>query len=413
MLTRIRQTSADYPRQYWLLFWGMGVNSTGSSLIWPFLTIYMRQQLGITLTTVTLLTAIDSASRLLVTALAGPAMDRLGRKSGMILGLIGSATTMISMSVAATLPLWVVLSAAFGGFNALFRIGTTSMVADIIEPQQRIDAYALLRTIVNLGVAIGPAIGGFITSVSYSIAFYLAAGAHVSFATLIFSSVEETLPQATPGMSKRDSSYGPVLRDRPFVTLIGIIILGGMPATMMFVLLPVYLKENFGILESQYGFLLASNAIMVVTLQYAITRFARRFRPLLVLAAGSLFYAFGAGSVAWGRAFPMFLVSIVILTLGEMLLFPTSTALTANLAPPDMRARYMGAYNLTWGIAQGIGPLTGALLNDNLAPAAIWYGAFVLGLAGSFGFLILDRSPRRRDAWTQPGLQAPDQLTKP
>jgi hypothetical protein len=55
ILTRLRQATASYPRQFWLLLWGMLVNSSGGSMVWPFLTIYLRQRLAIPLTTVTLL----------------------------------------------------------------------------------------------------------------------------------------------------------------------------------------------------------------------------------------------------------------------------------------------------------------------------------------------------------------------
>jgi MFS family permease len=93
---------------------------------------------------------------------------------------------------------------------------------------------------------------------------------------------------------------------------------------------------------------------------------------------------------------------MVILTIGEMIMIPTSTALTANLAPPQMRGRYMGIYGLTWSIGFGIGPVLGGYLNDNLAPVAIWYGGFLIGLAATAGFALLARSVRRTGAEPAP-----------
>lgn len=413
MFARLDELSTGYSRQFWLLFWGMLVNSIGLWIIWPFLTIYVQRTLDVPLATVTLITTADAIARMLVTFIAGPVMDRLGRKSGMALSLVVSGATMLAMSRAASLPLWLLLSAAFGGSNAIFRIGATAMVADLVEPERRVDAYALIRTGVNLGVAVGPFIGGLVVVSSYTTAFYLSAASHLTFAVLTVLFVAESLPAQSPDQPRRTASYGPVLRDRPFMTFVGLITLGGMPAPIMFLLLPIYIKTQFAIPESQYAIMIATNAGMVVMLQYAFTRFSRRYRPLLVTGAGALFYAIGAGSVAWGSAFFAFWVSMVIITIGEMLLFPTSTALTANLAPPDMRARYMGVYNLTWSVAAGIGPVIGGLLNDHLAPVAIWYGALVMGAAGALGFLWLDRSPRNRPAWTQPGLDTPERLTTP
>jgi len=171
-----------------------------------------------------------------------------------------------------------------------------------------------------------------------------------------------------------------------------------MAYALMMVFLPVYAKENFGVPENQYGFIMATNAAMVVLFQYTITRVTERYHHLPVLAVGSLFYALGAGSVALGWNFPTFVASMVILTIGEMIMMPTSTALTANLAPSSMRGRYMSVYSLTWGISLGLGPVVGGFLNDNLAPVAIWYGGLAMGLVGTLGFVLLARALREQEA---------------
>jgi MFS family permease len=400
MLDRVKRATAGYPRQFWLLFWGMLINAAGGSMIWPFLTIYMHQRLDIPLTTVTLLLTLNSAAGLATTTVAGPAADRFGRKGVMVLSLVSGSATLLAMSSAGALQPWAILMAINGAFSPLFRIGSNSMVADLIEPDRRASAYALLRMSNNLGVAIGPSVGGFVTAASYALAFYIAAGANATFALLILFFVAETVPQkqAIADQPRPDGGYSQVLRDRPFLAFCGVYTLAGMAYSLMMVLLPVYAKENFGVPESQYGFIMATNAAMVVLFQYTTTRLAERYHHLPVLAAGSLFYALGAGSVALGWNFPTFLASMVILTIGEMIMIPTSTALTANLAPPTMRGRYMSVYSLTWGIGFGIGPVIGGFLNDSLAPVAIWYGGLVMGLAAALGFVLLARALREQGA---------------
>jgi len=404
MLDRIERATAGYPRQFWLLFWGMLISAAGGSMIWPFLTIYMRQRLDIPLTTVTLLFTLNAAAGLATTTVAGPAVDRFGRKGVMVLSLAANGATLLAMSMADTLQLWVILMAINGALSPLFRVGSNSMVADLVEPGRRASAYALLRTSNNLGVAIGPSVGGFVTAASYALAFYIAAGANAIFTLLVLFLVAETVPQkqAAADQSPTEGGYGQVLRDRPFLAFCGVYTLAGMAHVMMMVLLPVYAKENFGVPESQYGFIMATNAAMVVLFQYAITRITERYHHLPVLAIGSLFLALGTGSVALGWNFLTFLASMVILTIGEMIVIPTSTALTANLAPPTMRGRYMSVYSLTWGIGFGIGPVIGGFLNDNLAPVAIWYGGLVMGLVATLGFGLLARALRARETKPPP-----------
>lgn len=393
LLRRIRQAAAGYPRPFWFLFWGMLVNSAGASMIWPFMTIYMRQRLDVPLTTVALLLTVNSAAGLVSTFVGGPAVDRFGRKGAMVLSLVISSFTLVGMSVAGTLRLWTVVMLANGAFNLLYRVGGDAMVADLIVPDRRAGAYALLRMIANLGVAIGPSVGGFVAARSYALAFCIAAGAQALFALLILLFVGETLPRERDALehSQAHGGYGPILRDRPFLAFCGVYTLSTMAYSLLMVLLPVYAKENFGVLEDRYGFIMATNAAMVVLFQYAVTRVTERHHRAPVLAAGSLCYALGVGSVAWGWNFPTFLASMVVLTIGEMIMVPTSTALAASLAPPDMRGRYMGVYGLTWGVGVGIGPVIGGFLNDHVAPVAIWYSGLAMALIGAIGFAALGR----------------------
>jgi len=216
--------------------------------------------------------------------------------------------------------------------------------------------------------------------------------------------VAETVPQkqVASDQPQTDGGYGQVLRDRPFLVFCGMYSLAVMAHVLLMVLLPVYAKENFGVPESQYGFIMATNAAMVVLFQYATTRVTERYHHLPVLAVGSLFLALGTGSVALGWNFPTFLASMVLLTIGEMVVVPTSTALTANLAPPTMRGRYMSIYSLTWGIGFGIGPVVGGFLNDNLAPVAIWYGGLGMGLVAALGFVLLARALRAQESEPAP-----------
>ena len=397
MLLRLRRATAGYPRQFWLLFWGVLVNSSGSSMVWPFLTIYLRQRLDVPLTTIALLLTANALAGLASTSIAGPAVDRFGRKGAMVISLGVGCLFMLALGRVDTLAGAVALMVFKGMTDPLYRVGSDAMVADLIPPAKRADAYALLRMIANLGVAIGPSIGGFITAVSYGLAFSIAAATALIYALLVAVFMRETIPQwPAEDRAKQARGYGPVLRDRPFVAFCVAYSFAGMAYSLMMVLLPVYVKENFGLPESAYGFILATNAAMVVLFQYGVTRFTQRYYHLPVLAVGSLFYALGVGSVALGAGFAGFLVSMIILTIGELIMIPTSTALTANLAPPDMRGRYMGVYGLTWGVAMGIGPVLGGTLNDQVAPVAIWYAGLVLGAVATIGFLVLARVMPRR-----------------
>jgi MFS family permease len=342
------------------------------------------------LTTVGLLLALHSGSAMVTTIIAGPVADRFGRKGVMVFSLLSSALLYLAMSPASSLPAWAILMAANGALNPLFRVGSDAMVADLLPPEQRAGAFALIRMSNNAGVAIGPAVGGFLATISYDWAFFAAAVASATFGLLVLFLVAETVPtREEQSRGTAYGGYGHLLRDWRFVAFCAVTTLAIVPAALVFVLLPVYGKEQYGVVESQYGFIMAANAAMVVLFQFAVTKATERFAPLLVMAVGALFYALSVGSIALGTGFLHFLLSMVVLSIGEMLLVPTGATMTANLSPPDMRGRYMGFYGLTWRVGIGLGPVIGGFLNDQIGPVAIWYGGLVAGLAATSGYLIL------------------------
>ncbi len=397
--TRLRALARSYPRQYWFLMIGMLINTTGMGMIWPFLTIYLRQTLGIPLSTVTALLSFDSLMSIVATFIAGPVSDKFGRKGVMVLSLGMMGVVYVAMSAVTQLWLFALLMGLRGLFVPLYRIGADAMVADMIPDRQRADAYSLLRTVNNIGVAVGPSLGGFVAAASYTAAFLGASSCLLFFSLFVLFTMKETLTsEQRHGQAAGQArlGYGHILRDKTFLLVILSLTMVGMGSSLVFVLIGVYGKENFAISESQIGFLMAVNAMMVIFFQVLVTRITKRFSPLPVLMVGALFYAVGIGAISLGSTAWQFAICMAVLTIGELIVSPTSTSLTANLAPPEMRGRYMSFYWLAWSISHGAGPLVGGLIYDQIAPRTMWLGGAAWCVLGALVFLGLTRQMRRR-----------------
>jgi predicted MFS family arabinose efflux permease len=216
----------------------------------------------------------------------------------------------------------------------------------------------------------------------------------VAFSLLIIFLAKETLPAQDSNQTLSEvgiGSYREIFADRVYMPFLLAFTLAQIGSTILWVLLGVYAKQNYGILERQFGFIPMTNALMVVVLQVAVTKRSKQYRPLGVMSLGALLYAGGVSSVALASSFKGFWLSMVIITLGELMLVPTATTFAANLAPEDMRGRYMSLFSLSWGVAAGIGPVVGGFLNDHVGPQAIWYGGGLIGAVGAGWFWVQNR----------------------
>jgi len=364
-------------------------------MVWPFLMIYVSGKLNLELSTVASLITINAATSLVSSLFAGSIADHRGRKIVMVVSLLTNGAIYLFMSQANSYLTFAILMFLTGASNPLYQVGADAMLADLIPDSDRPQAYAIQRTVNNAGIAIGPAIGGFVASRSYTVAFIGAAIGMLIYGLLLIVRAKETLhsiPKAkTESFVIIQSGFSTVLKDHKYLIFVSLIALGLMAPSMMWVLLAVYAKTNFGLPESMFGWIPTTNALMCVFLQVFITRSTLRFSRLSVASFGMLVYAIGVGSIALMSHFWGFWSSMVIITFGELLLIPTATTFVANLAPASSRGRYMSIYWFGWGVARACAPLIGGFLNDTISPRAIWVGGLVIGITSAAGLYIFKK----------------------
>src|SRR5688572_28910822 len=186
MLQKLNLLYYEYPPQYWLMITGVVISTAGGSMIWPFLLIYASGKLDLPLSTVAALISINAGTGLLASFLAGSLADRVGRKGVMVFSLAMSGIAYFFLMRAEPYPQFVWLMILIGLSNPLYQVGADAMLADMIPSEQRTDAYAITRIANNAAFALGPAVGGFLASTSYTLAFYGATIGFISYSLLLF-----------------------------------------------------------------------------------------------------------------------------------------------------------------------------------------------------------------------------------
>jgi len=114
------------------------------------------------------------------------------------------------------------------------------------------------------------------------------------------------------------------------------------------------------------------------------------------MIGGTAFYLVGFGSYGLPPSIPLFIFAMILITLGEMLVIPTSQAMTALLAPPDMRARYVATERINWIVAQSLGPLAAAAIMDRFDPRWVWAGCSIICAISIISFYSLHLHARER-----------------
>ncbi len=380
------------------MFVGLVISSTGTTMIWPFLTVYASSKLSMPMAAIMGLMSFNSVAGLVSSILAGSLVDRFGRKGVMTVGLVGAAAVYAGYIFATQYWHFVLLLIFAGFFSPLYRVGTNVTVADVVEAEHRAHAYSITRMGHNIGVALGPILGGFVLAKSYNIGFISASLALLVYGAIVVIFIKETMPTQNARESLREQFliYKEALKNLRFSWMIVSHTLMEICSTFMWVMLAVHMKNNFAYNEDVYRWLPTTNALMVILLQVVITRFVQRWRDTKVMILGAMFYPISMLIIAFSNHFWGFWLSMVVLTMGELIVSPTASAYVANLAEPEKRGRYLGMFSLTWPLAMAVGPVTGGFLSDKIGITAPWLAAAVVGVLAVLSFWGLDRYSQKK-----------------
>ena len=365
---------------------GSLIFTTGASLVWPFLSIYLQEKLDIPLRYSTLLISLRAFSGVAASFFfAGSFADRFGRRFLILLSLFGGIIYYLGLKFADALWIFAVLMAFWGMLDIFYPVGINAMVADIIPDENRLEAYSLLRIVYNTGYAVGPILGGILAARSYDSIFTVAAAGYaVSFVFMLFFT-KETLTEenrARTAREKEDGSIMVVVRDRIYILavfLMGIIYIS---SAGVFNLLSFYAERNFGIPENEISYVFTVNAAMCVFLQLWVISRVKRKNPLALMSISGFLYFIGVSGFALLDNVLWYCLCMAVMTCGELIMSPTMSDLAARLSPPNARGRYMSVLSLARPFGQGIGPALLGYVYDVFAPRMMWIcGAFFAGIS--------------------------------
>jgi MFS family permease len=371
------------PPKIWIHFAATLVNRMGTMAI-PFLVLYLTKDVGFTAARAGLVLSLYGAGSLVVSPFLGKLADRVGHVRMMKASLFSSGLVMLAYPLAHSPVAIGAVTLALAVTAEAFRPASLSVLTDLAPPTQRKAAFAVNRLAINLGMSIGPAVGGYLAEVSFPAIFRVdGATSLLSYAVLAltgFKVAEHTLAVGAEG----GPAPGSVPQSRPAYTDMQLIafLAACVPLAAVFFqhegALPLDVVRDIGLPASFFGWMFTINTVLIVLFEVRLNLTTAHWPHQKSLFTGGLFLAVGFGSMAFCRTGPAIALTVVIWTIGEMILLPSMSNVVAELAPVDRRGEYMGLYSASWGIAFAIGPWLGTFMLDGFGHVALWGGTFAV-----------------------------------
>ncbi len=373
------------PRDLWVLAMATLINRAGTMAL-PFLVLYQTQHLGFTVARAGQVFAAYGLGAMVAGPLAGRLSDRIGALVLMRGSLLGSGLLMLAIPLVRGFLPFLAVTLAWALISEGFRPANLALLADLAAPERRKAVYALNRLAVNLGMSLGPALGGFLAVRSYRSLFWVDGATSLAAALVLLLWVRHRHGHEGQAHPSAPTALGdPRLR---------YFLLAVLPVLGVFFqhvgALPVFLVRDLHFDEAFYGLLFTLNTLIIVVTEVRLNLATAHWPHRRTLALGAWLYAIGFGSMAIARTKAAILGTVVVWTSAEMVLLPAMSDYVATLAPPGRRGQYMGLFTTAISLAFSVGPWAGTSVYDRWGAAALWLGC--LGVGG-LSALALARIP--------------------
>ncbi|WP_128432187.1 MDR family MFS transporter [Streptomyces cyaneus] len=401
-----RESVSGLPREFWWLWTSTLVNRLGA-FVATFMALYLTLDRGYSASYAGLVASLHGLGGVISSLGAGVMTDRLGRRPTL---LVAQASTALSVALLGFMRDPVAIAAvAFlvGMASNASRPAVQAMMADIVRPEDRVRAFSLNYWAINLGFAISTMAAGFIAEVSYLAGFLIEAGMTMVCAIVVFLKLPESKPVAAAKAAEAEVGLGTVLRDRRFMSVVGLSFLVALIFQQGSVGLPVAMGEA-GFTSADYGLAVAVNGILIVALQIPVTRFIEHRDPGRLLIISSVLAGYGFGLTAFAGSVGVFALTVCVWTLAEIVNAPTQTSLVVRLSPVHGRGRYQGMYTMSWSVAGLVAPLMSGFVIDRFGAEWLWGLCAVVGTVAGLGYgALMRRLPDDTGTEVAPATESP------
>lgn len=385
-------TYRGLPGNMYVMFVATVINRFGD-FVMPFLTLYLTTKIGLSVGITGILVTISSLIGIPSSLLGGRFADELGRKKTYLITEVVAALSLLPCAFLTNPSAIVVFLMISTFFTGAARPSLTAIITDILPPEQRQQGFSLQYLGINIGVAVGPIVAGFLFNNFLPMLFIGDAITTLISVFLIWKNVKELNPEEfkktvyTKEEKEEKGNIFTVLIKRPNIPIFLLIYtIYSFVYTQHKFSLPLTTDHIFGLSGAgKFGVLMSINAFTVIFCTVAVISITKKIKPLINITLAGIFYAVGFGMLMFVTSYPLFILSTIIWTLGEILNVTNFGVYLADNSPANFRARFNAIGSLSWSIGGALGTAISGKFIQDIGLNYIWLFTFIISIIGAGG----------------------------
>ncbi len=375
------------PKEVWIQCSATFINRSGTMVL-PFLALYLHRTLGFSVQDAGIALTVYGTGAFVSAPFAGRMSDFIGARRLMIASLLLGGVMLFVLMLAKSYAMILVATVVWAVISEAFRPASLVSITELVTPEQRKTAFAVNRLAINLGMSIGPALGGFLILFSYPLLFIVdgitSIVAGVVLLLVPWRPVHHQVPaqpveSGTQPVGVPAATPSSVWKDRRLLYFLA----GIVPVIVVFFqhegAMPLYLVNDLHLSESTYGLLFTINTGLIILFEVPLNIAMSHWSHRRALALGSFLSGLGFGMMGLVGGIYGVALTVVVWSFGEMILFPGAANYMADIAPAERRGVYMGWFQMTFAFAFAISGWVGTSMLQHFGGPVLWGATFVWG----------------------------------
>lgn len=374
----------------WYLSIVMLVNRSGTMVV-PFMSIYCIRQLHFSIIHAGIIMALFGLGSISGAFIGGKLTDKIGfydlqvgalLTGGTLFMIVGYQHTFLTMGVGAYI---------LGLCNDSFRPANAAAIAHYSNDTNKTRSYSLNRLAVNLGWAVGGALGGFLASINYHLLFWVDGCTNILAAVLLLKLMPRSKVFKTINIPEETETRASAYKDKEYLLFLFLATLFSMCFFQFFIMQPVFYKIQWHFNENMIGFLLALNGVLIAVVEMVLIHNLEGKRNILIYISTGIFMG-AVGFVSLNFVPPTAIAAtliVVLITFSEMLCMPFMNSFWIYRTNVHNRGEYAALYSMSWSASQVIAPFVGGYVISYGGFTLLWWVLGTVSLVSSSGYMLL------------------------